>query len=140
MFSISLKLIVAKKLMDFFNSKDTVKQPADKGIKKLAMSAKAELIKATVVDEGIAAGNIASTPIQYAPFQAIVTHGTGPGHSYIPYLETGTVKMGARHREGSRKIIGEGEGMFSYVKKWLAGKMSEATEHIAGDIEKRFKK
>ena len=133
-----IKLMGAEKLIKSLSSKDTVGKPAEAGIKKLAMSAKAELIKATVVSEGTARSNIAATPIQYAPFQAIVTHSAGPGSSYIPFLETGTSKMGARHMEGGTKIIGEGKGMFSYVRKWLAGKMSEVARHIAKDIEDKF--
>jgi len=135
---IVIKLIGAKKLIGSLTSKDTVSKPTEAGLKKLAMSAKGELIKATVVAEGTARSNIAAAPIQYASFQAIVTHGAGPGSSYIPFLETGTSKMEARHMEGGRKVIGEGEGMFSYVRKWLAGKMSEAAKHIAKDIEHKF--
>ncbi len=134
----TIKLIGAEKLIKSLASKDTVNKPAEAGIKKLAMSAKGELTKATVVAEGTARSNIAATPIQYASFQAIVTHGSGPGSSYIPYLETGTSKMDARHMEGGSKKIGEGEGMFSYVKKWLAGKMGEAARSIAKDIEDKF--
>jgi len=132
----TIKLIGAEKLIKSLSSKDTINKPAEAGLKKLAMSAKGELVKATVVDTGAARSNIASTPIQYASFQAIVTHSAGPGSGYIPFLETGTVKMEARHMEGGSKVLGV--GMFSYVRKWIAGKMSEATRHIAKDIEDKF--
>lgn len=135
---IIIKLVGADKLIKSLSSKDTVSKPSQDGIKKLAMSAKRELIKATVVAENTARSNIAAAPIQYASFQAIVTHGSGPGQSYIPFLETGTSKMEARHMKGGLKVKGEGEGMFTYVKKWLVGKMGEATRQIAKDIEDKF--
>ena len=132
----TIKLIGAEKLIKTLASKDTIGKPAEAGIRKLAMSAKGELIKATVVAEGTARSNIASAPIQYAAFSAIVTHSSGPGSSYIPYLETGTSKMEARHMEGSSKVLGV--GMFSYVRKWLGGKVAEAATHIAKGIEDKF--
>lgn len=132
----TIKLIGAEKLIKSLTSKDTVSKPAETGLKKLALSAKGELVKATVVAEGMARSNIAAAPIQYAPFQAIVTHSAGPGQSYIPYLETGTSKMEARHMKGGSKVLGV--GMFSYVRRWLAGKMSDAARHIAKDIENKF--
>jgi len=131
-----IKLVGADVLMKHLSSKDTVGKPVETGLKKLALSAKGELIKATVVAEGTARSNIAAAPIQYAQFQAIVTHGSGPGQSYIPYLESGTSKMEARHMEGSSKILGL--GMFSYVKRWLAGKVEDAAKSIAKDIEDKF--
>lgn len=131
-----IKLVGADRIIKSLSSKDTVGKPAETGIKKLAMSAKGELIKATVVAEGTARSNIAAAPIQYAQFSALVTHGSGPGSSYIPFLEAGTSKMEARHVEGGKKILGV--GMFSYVKKWLAGKVNEAANHIAKDIERKF--
>lgn len=131
-----IKLVGAERILKSLASKDTVGKPAEAGLKKLATSAKGELVKATVVDEGIARSNIASAPIQYAPFRAIVTHSSGPGSSYIPFIESGTSKMEARHMEGGTKILGE--GMFSYVRKWLAGKVAEASRHIAKDIEDKF--
>lgn len=133
---IIIKLIGADRIIKSLTSKDTVSKPAETGVKKLAMSAKSELIKATVVAEGTARSNIAAAPIQYAQFQAVVTHGSGPGSSYIPFLESGTGKMEARHMEGGKKVLGV--GMFSYVKKWLAGKVNEAANHIAKDIEGKF--
>jgi len=138
MFGLTIKLIGAEKLIKSLTSKDTVGKPAEAGLKKLALQAKTKLIKATVADEGIARANIADAPIQYAPFRAIVTYSAGPGQRYIPFLEMGTSKMGARHMEGSTKVIGKGQGMFSYVKKWLAGKVTEAANHIAKDIEGKF--
>ena len=135
---IIIKMIGADRIIKSLISKDTVSSPAGSGIKKLAMSAKAELIKSTVVAEGTARSNIAAAPIQYAQFSALITHGSGPGSKYIPFLETGTSKMGARHMEGGKKIICEGEGMFTYVKKWLSGKLKDAANHIAKDIEGKF--
>lgn len=128
-----IKMVAPKKVLDFFTSKDTVEHPTEQGLKKLAVAAKAQLIKSTVVAEGTARSNIAAAPIQYAEFTALVTHSSGPGSSYIPFLETGTSKMEARHREGSKKILGV--GMFTYVKKWLAGKVEDAAKSIAKDIE-----
>ena len=135
-----IKLVGAEKLIKSLTSKDTVSKPAQTEIKKLAMSAKAELIKATVVAEGTARSNIAAAPIQYAAFSALITHSSGPGQSYIPYLESGSQHgptfVPSRHMEGKVKVLGV--GMFSYVRKWLVGKMSEATRHIAKDIEDQF--
>jgi len=133
-----IKLMGAEKLIKSLTSRDTISKPTEAGLKRLAEQAKGELVKSTVVATGTARSNIAAAPIQYAAFSAIITHSSGPGQSYIPYLETGTSKMGARHMEGGRKVIGEGQGMFSYVKRWLAGKMGEATRHIAKDIEDKF--
>ena len=107
------------------------------------MRAKGELIKATVVGPkptgtGFARSNIAATPIQYAQFSALVTHGGGPGSSYIPYLESGTRYMDARHMKGRAKVIGKGQGMFTYVKGWLKEQVDRAANHIAKDIERKF--
>jgi hypothetical protein len=68
----------------------------------------------------------------------VVTHGTGPGSSYIPYLETGTRKMKARYMEGTTKITNKGYGMFTYVRGWLAGKVGDATKSMARDIEDKL--
>lgn len=138
----TIKLIGAEKLIKSLIKQATIKEPIDKELRKLAVSAKGKLIKATVVGlkpkgTGFARANIERTPIQYAQFQAIVTHDSGPGSSYIPFLETGTSKMEARHMEGrTTKVLGE--GMFSYVKRWLAGKVADAAKHIAKDIEGKF--
>ncbi len=132
---IILKLVGTKRVIDFMTSKDTVGKSAQNGVKKLAVQAKAQLIKATVVAEGTARSNIAAAPIQYAQFTALVTHGTGPGSHYIPYLETGTSRMKARHMEGATKVIGKGKGMFTYVRTWLKGKVDGAAKQMAKDIE-----
>ena len=140
---IILKLVGTKRILDFMTSKDTVSKPAQGGIKKLALQAKAQLIKATVVGPkptgtGHARSNIAAAPIQYAAFTALVTHSSGPGVKYIPYLETGTSKMDARHMEGATKVIGKDKGMFTYVRTWLKGKVGDASKQMAKDIEKEL--
>jgi len=140
MTGLTLKLIGAEKIIKFFDSKDTVKKPVDEGLKKLANNTKRELIKATVVDTGTARANIASAPIQYGAFKTIVTYGSGPGQSYIPFLESGTPggQMQARHMEGGSKIIGEGQGMFTFVRRWLEGQLDKAAELIGKDVEGKF--
>ncbi len=132
---IILKLVGTKRILGFLTSKDTVGKPAKDGLKKLALQAKAQLIKATVVAEGTARSNIAAAPIQYAKFTALVTHGPGPGSSYIPYLQRGTSRMDARHMKGSVKVTGKDKGMFTFVKKWLDGKVNGAAKSMAKDIE-----
>ena len=135
---IILKLVGTKRILDFMTSKDTVGKPAEGGVKKLALQAKAQLIKSTVVAEGTARSNIAAAPIKYAQFTALVTHSTGPGSSYIPYLETGTSRMDGRHMEGATKVTGKGKGMFTFVKQWLAGKVDGAAKSMAKDIEDKL--
>jgi len=131
-----IKWVGADKLIKTLTSKDTVGKPVEAGLKKIAQNTQRELVKATVRKTGTAKSNIAAAPIQYAQFSAIVTYSSGPGSSYIPYLETGTSKMAARHEESKQKVLGV--GMFSYVKKWLAGKVDDAAKDIAKDIEDRI--
>ena len=135
---IILKLVGTKRILGFLTSKNTVSKPAQDGTKKLALQAKAQLIKSTVVAEGTARSNIVAAPIQYAAFTAVVTHGTGPGSSYIPFLESGTSRMEARHMEGATKVIGKGKGMFTYVKEWLDKKVNDAAKSMAKDIEDKL--
>ncbi len=54
-----------------------------------------------------------------------------------PFVEFGTHKMAARHKEGSNKVLGQ--GMFSFaleqLKKWISSEEKEISKNIEGKFK-----
>jgi len=125
---LSIKLLGAEKLIKALGS-NTIKEPLGKGIKAISLKMEGLTKKATVIDMGRL-----STSIFKEVGQNMGRVGTNV--EYAPFVEYGTQKMEARHREGGLKVLGM--GMFTFalgkLKEWLG----QGEKDIAKDIEARF--
>ena len=123
---LDLKLIGVDKLLKKLDKK-TIQKPLNEGIKKITLWLERLVKQSTVVDTGTLRARVEHEvkPLYGRVFNLV---------EYAPFIEHGTVKMEARHMEGSVKILGQ--GMFSYslgkLKDVLPAHLKEIGEKIVG--------
>lgn len=127
--SLSIKLIGAEQLIKKLGSK-TIKEPLDKGIKRIALKMESLTKQATVVGKtGFLKSSVTHS---FFPDMAKI----GSRMEYASFVEYGTQKMEARHMEGGRKVLGK--GMFTYALELLKSWLGKGEHGIHKDIEAKF--